>query len=63
MPNLMEKIMFYAMAFYKNEFGKYNVRAVRTRPFKKADAAIKAVKKVGQGYVKQLGEKQPIWSN
>lgn len=55
--------MFYAMAFIKNEFGLYNIRAVRTKPFKKIDAAKRAVEKAGRGYVKQLGLKEPVWSN
>lgn len=55
--------MFYAMAFFQNEFGTYNVRAVRTKPFKTMQSAQKAIEKVGHGYVKQLGQANPVWSN
>lgn len=58
--------MFYAMQFIPDEFNPRNVivRAVRAKPFKSFDAAVRAVKKVGhQGYVKEYGKKQPVWDN
>lgn len=55
--------MFYAMLFIRNEWGNYNVRAARVKPFKKLDAAKRAIEKVGHGYVKKLGESEPVWHN
>lgn len=55
--------MFYAMGFYKTEYDSVVVRAVRVNPFKSLDAAIRAIKKVGHGYVKKHGERAPVWTN
>lgn len=55
--------MYYAMAFIDDGYGYAQVRAVRINPFKSLEAAIRAVQKVGHGYVKKLNVKQPVWSN
>jgi CRISPR/Cas system-associated protein Cas5 (RAMP superfamily) len=56
--------MFYAMVFYKNEFGFSNARALRVSPYKTLKGAIKAIeKKKLQGYVKKIGTITPIWQN
>lgn len=55
--------MFYAMGFYPDGYGKTVIRAIRISPFKDMDAAIRAIKRVGHGYVKKHSVKQPVWSN
>ena len=54
--------MFYALKFVKGDFG-FHVRAIRVKPYKSFDAAKKAVLKVGSGYVKKYGIKEPVFSN
>ena len=54
--------MYYSMIFIKNEWGKYNVRAARKRPYKSLEAAKKAVEKYGSGYVREFGKSVPVWS-
>ena len=51
------------MKFVPCEFGGFVVRAVRQSPYSSIEAAKKAIKKVGQGYIKQLGVSKPVWSN
>lgn len=56
--------MYYAMAYYPNEWGNFNVRAIRTKGYRTLESAINAVKRVGHdGFVKQLGVSTPVWSN
>jgi len=55
--------MYCAMAYYHNEWGNYNIRAVRAKGYKTLEAAVAAVEKVGRdGYVRLLGQNQPAWS-
>lgn len=41
-----------------------SVRAVRAKPFKSLDAAVRALLKTGnEGYVKQQGQLRPVYHN
>lgn len=56
--------MYYAMIFIQNEWGMFNVRALRTKGYKSEVVAKRAIEKANaKGYVKKLGNPQPIWSN
>ena len=56
--------MFYALVFIKNEFGSFTVRALRSKPYKSEVSAQQAIlKRKCEGYVKRLGQSQPVWSN
>ena len=56
--------MFYAMQFCPTGFNNnVTVRAVRAKPYTSFEAAVKAVIKAGQGYVKKQGEAKPLWNN
>lgn len=51
------------MGFLKTEYG-YAVRSLKVGGFKSLQAAQNRIIKVGvEGYVKKLGEKQPVWTN
>lgn len=56
--------MFYAMKFLRLDNGNYVVRSVRTKGYKSMESAKNALLKAGtEGFVKKLGEKEPVWKN
>ncbi len=56
--------MYYAMIFHPSEYNYTCVRALRRTPFKTIDAARNAIIKARKdGYVKQLNNPVPVWSN
>ena len=56
--------MYQAMQFVPLDNTKdVVVRAVRTKPYKSLDAAVRALIKVGHGYVKKDYETVPVWQN
>ena len=57
--------MYQSMQFIPTGFNN-NVmpRAVRVKPFKSLDAAVRALLKTGnEGYVKQQGQLRPVYHN
>lgn len=56
--------MFTALAFYRNEYGFYNVRSLRIGGFNSLKAAQNKILKLNvEGYIKKQGVSKPIWSN
>ena len=56
--------MYYAMVFIMNEYGGFNVRALRSSGYKSLNTAINAINRSKkQGYVKQLNVSKPVWNN
>lgn len=57
--------MYYAMIFHKDVYNPQmsSVRPARVAPYKTMTAAIRAVERVGHGYIKQLGIGKPVWTN
>lgn len=54
--------LYYAMKFIPTEFNNnVTVRSIKTSPYTSLEAAIKAVKRVGQGYVHEAGKRQPVY--
>lgn len=57
--------MYQSMQYYLIPFSdNVSVRAVRSKPFKSLDAAVRALLKTGnEGYVKQQGQLRPVYHN
>jgi len=56
--------MYYALKFLRLDNGNYVVRSVRTKGYKSLDSAKNALLKAGtEGFVKKLGEKEPVWKS
>lgn len=57
--------MYQSMQYYPIPFSNnVSVRAVRVKPFKSLEAAVKALLKTGnEGYVKQQGQLRPVYHN
>lgn len=52
------------MAFFPSFENQWHVRSLKLKGFKTAAAAQKAIERNKvEGYVKKLGQTQPIWSN
>lgn len=55
---------YFAMAFFPSFENQWHVRSLKLKGFKTAAAAQKAIERNKvEGYVKKLGQTQPIWSN
>ena len=57
--------MYSAMQFVPTGFNdNVVVRAVRTKPFKSFDSAVRALNRTGrEGYVKMVGHSRPVYNN
>ncbi|MDX9756261.1 MAG: hypothetical protein RBT52_01950 [Sulfurimonas sp.] len=56
--------MYYAMVFIPNEWGKFNIRAIRSKGYTSLLNAKKALQKTGMsGYIKQVGHSVPVWKS
>ena len=55
---------YFAMAFFPSFENQYCVRSLKLNGFKTAEAARKRIEQRKlQGYVKQLNNPVPVWSN